>query len=139
MRTPTIIVATDGATAGEATVRWAAREAERRHARLCVAHVLDWDWNMSRYDFSNHFTTARQLAENVAAGAAAAARAVAPGLEVTETVLIGDPTARLLAVAEEGDLLVLGSRGHGGFTGLLLGSVSRRVVERAGTVVAVAH
>ncbi|MFC7530099.1 universal stress protein [Actinoplanes sp. GCM10030250] len=132
MRTPTIIVATDGAASGQATVQWAAREAEHRHIDLLVAHVLDWDWNSARYDFGGgHFEMARKLAESVTAVAAAAARAVAPGVAVTEATLIGNPAARLLAVADGAELLVLGGRGHGGFTGLMLGSVSRHVATHA--------
>jgi nucleotide-binding universal stress UspA family protein len=132
MRTPAIVVATDGATSGDSTVRWAAVEAGRRRMNLRVVHVLDWDWNTARYDFGgNALEVARDMAENVTARAAAAARAIAPGIDVTEVTLIGDPAARLLDAAEAADSLVIGSRGHGGFAGLLLGGVSQRVATHA--------
>jgi nucleotide-binding universal stress UspA family protein len=132
MRTPTIVVATDGAATGGATVRWAALEAARLDMNLRVVHVLDWDWNTARYEFDGGgFEVARSLAENVTAAAAATARAVAPLVEVTEVTLIGNPAARLLDAAESAELLVVGSRGHGGFTGLLLGGVSQRLATHA--------
>jgi nucleotide-binding universal stress UspA family protein len=132
MRTPTIVVATDGAATGAATVRWAAREAARLDMNLRVVHVLDWDWNTARYEFDGgSFEMARSLAEKVTAAAAAIARAVAPLVEVTEVTLIGNPAARLLDAAETAELLVFGSRGHGGFAGLLLGGVSQRLATHA--------
>jgi nucleotide-binding universal stress UspA family protein len=138
MRTPTIVVATDGAPPAEATVRWAAREATRRAVALKVVHVLDWDWNTARYDFGgSYFETARRLAENVTANAVSAARSVAPAVDVTGATLVGNPAAVLLAAADEAELLVIGSRGHGGFTGLLLGGVSQRVATHAPCPVAV--
>ncbi|KUL23508.1 universal stress protein [Actinoplanes awajinensis] len=141
MRTPTIMVATDGAASGEATVRWAAAEAARQHCRLSVAHVLDWDWTMARYDIhGTQAATVRRAAEDVTAAATAAARAAAPDVPVTGVTLVGDPAARLLAAAadDDVDLLVLGHRGHGGFAGLLLGSVGQRVATHApGPVVVV--
>ena len=53
----------------------------------------------------------------------------------------GGPETAVLEAADEldADLVVVGSRGLGGFRGLLLGSVSRRVVERAHRVVVVVH
>ena len=53
------------------------------------------------------------------------------GLEVSEVLVQGDPARALLEQAEGADLLVVGSRGHGGFAGLLLGSVSQKCVQHA--------
>ena len=62
-----------------------------------------------------------------------------PGVSTDVEVRHGRPDKALVDAAAElqVDLVVVGSRGHGGFHGLLLGSVSRRVVERAPCVVAV--
>jgi nucleotide-binding universal stress UspA family protein len=64
-----------------------------------------------------------------------------PDVPVDVVVRHGSASRTVVEVAaeHEADLVVVGSRGRGGFAGLLLGSVSRGVVERAGTVVAVAH
>jgi nucleotide-binding universal stress UspA family protein len=55
----------------------------------------------------------------------------AGGADVQVEVLVGQPTAQLLAAARPQDLLVVGSRGRGGFTGLLLGSTSTQLVQHA--------
>ncbi len=64
-----------------------------------------------------------------------------PGVPVDIVVRHGSPARAVVEVAAERDvdLVVLGRRGAGGFRGLLMGSVSRRVVERAGRVVLVVH
>ncbi|MEV0901992.1 universal stress protein [Actinoplanes sp. NPDC049802] len=139
MRTATIVVATDGTASSRAAIRWAAREAARRNATLRVTHVIDWQHGEARYDLDGGgFAAARQIAEGVARTGAALAREVVPDLPTEIDVLVGNPAARLLSQATDADLLVLGSRGRGGFASLVLGSVSQRVAMHAtGPVVVV--
>lgn len=54
-----------------------------------------------------------------------------PPVEVLEEIRQGNPGGALVEAAREADLLVVGARGHGGFGGLLLGSVSAQVVRHA--------
>lgn len=58
---------------------------------------------------------------------------------IHEHVVEGHPARALLDAANGADLLVVGSRGHGGFTGLLLGSVSQHVVTHARCPILVVH
>ncbi len=60
-----------------------------------------------------------------------------PGLELT--VREGNPAATLLEISADARMLVIGSRGHGGFSGLLLGSVSAACTEHAICPVLVLH
>ncbi len=61
----------------------------------------------------------------------AAAVAEHPEVDVAATVVQGSPGEALIEASDRVDLLVVGSRGRGGFSGLLLGSVSDRVVRHA--------
>jgi nucleotide-binding universal stress UspA family protein len=54
-----------------------------------------------------------------------------PRLDVEQVVEQGDPAAVLLRRSEGADMLVVGSRGHGGFNRLLVGSVSEKCVRHA--------
>ncbi len=124
-------VVTVGVDASEGSVRalrWALREARLRGARLRA--VLAWsylDQPKGSFDPAYGEDDARgQLDEALAL--------VAGGADDVEIdpVLVNDLPARaLLAAARDADLLVVGSRGLGGFKGLLLGSVSQQVVQHA--------
>jgi nucleotide-binding universal stress UspA family protein len=59
------------------------------------------------------------------------------GLQVEIAAERGDPAPTLLAAAGDADLLVVGTRGHGGFKGLLLGSVSAKMIHHAPCAVVV--
>ncbi|WP_165956565.1 universal stress protein [Kribbella antibiotica] len=60
-----------------------------------------------------------------------------PPVEITQVV--GHPAEQLLRLSADAQLVVVGSRGHGGFTGLLLGSVSQAVLHHADCPVCIVH
>jgi nucleotide-binding universal stress UspA family protein len=62
---------------------------------------------------------------------AAAAEVVKAGLEASTKLEVGSPAYALIDAAKGAAMLVVGSRGHGGFMGLLLGSVSSACVHHA--------
>jgi nucleotide-binding universal stress UspA family protein len=139
MRDHEILVGADGSTASAAAVRWAAREAERQGLPLRIAHVFDWQWYAARFGPGDaYLDEARKVAETVVSAAEEQARAAAPGVRTRTDTLMGKPAARLLTLARAAALTVVGSRGHGGFAGLLLGSVGQRLSTHApGPVVVV--
>jgi nucleotide-binding universal stress UspA family protein len=60
-------------------------------------------------------------------------------IPVSTLVAEGNPARALLDASEGADLLVVGSRGHGGFTGVLVGSISQQCVHHAKCPVVVVH
>lgn len=60
-----------------------------------------------------------------------------PDVELNTRLMSGQPARCLLLAAESAELLVVGSRGRGGFSGLLLGSVSQGVLHHAHCPVAI--
>jgi nucleotide-binding universal stress UspA family protein len=136
METPvgTIVVGIDGSEGSLAALRWAADEARLRHARLEV--VVSWQYPaLSTIPAFGVLPPADEMSDEAKRGLTALLHdeglADDPDLEVTEAVLQGPAGAALLEAAADADLLVVGSRGHGGFTGLLLGSVSHQCVTHA--------
>lgn len=135
-----IVVGVDGSDSALEAVRWAAREAGRRRARLRVVGVSGW-MPTGRPGGPGLGTEYRELLQRqahdcVAAGATAAEGAAA-GVEVIEEVLTGSAIPRLVAEAEHAQLVVVGHRGLGGVTGLMVGSVAVGLVAHAGCPVVV--
>ncbi|GAA3337459.1 universal stress protein [Amorphoplanes nipponensis] len=139
MSTAAVAVGTDGTEYSNAAVDWAAHEAQRRRRPLRIVHAFDWDRQQTRSPAGAEYADrARTFAEGIVATALDRARALAPDIAIRTDVLVGHAVPRLLEAAQDADRLVLGSRGRGGFAGLLLGSVSQRVATHApGPVVVV--
>jgi len=129
---PRIVVGVDGSETARAALVWAYDEARRRGATVDVVHA----WHVP-YVGGLPYATAELHADVFEEDARlildnAVGSADATGIPAVERVLVHDSPGRaLLGVAKGADLLVVGSRGRGGFTGLLLGSVSQQVVHHA--------
>jgi nucleotide-binding universal stress UspA family protein len=133
-----ILVGTDGSAAAQAAVRWAAVEAQRRGVALTVLHAYAETWPaMPGLSGRQPSDAAVDQAEAVVIEAQHAARATAPAVTVHTEIAPGDPAAILLQHTAAAGLVVVGNRGRGGFTSLLLGSVSLRVSTRASCPAAV--
>ncbi|MFI7644370.1 universal stress protein [Nonomuraea sp. NPDC049400] len=116
-----IVVGVDGSAPATAAVEWAAADAQRRELALRIVHVCK-QWP--------HSESTEYCAESLEA-AAARARELTRDVDVTSELLSGDVIDVLVTESESADSLVLGSRGLGGFAGLVLGSVGMAVAGHA--------
>jgi nucleotide-binding universal stress UspA family protein len=131
---PGMTVGVDGSEDSQRALEWAMREAALRNAELTVLTVYEVA--------ANHWTGNPMVLpedridqEKAAEAAEAAVSAVAGKLggaqppAVNVRSVIGFAAAELIEASHQADLLVVGSRGGGGFARLLLGSISSKVVE----------
>ena len=126
-----------GVDASENSVRaadWAASLAGSLDARLTVAHALDLpDVNPSARsaETTAHREQRRREGERILSRTTKRIAERHPGLPVSTELSERDPAQALAVLAQDADLLVTGTRGHGGFTGMLLGSVSNKLAAHA--------
>jgi nucleotide-binding universal stress UspA family protein len=124
-----IVVGVDGSAGSTRALRWAVDEARRRAATVDVVHawqyphVPDVGFAVGGYsiDPAALEASARTVLDHCITSAASG-----DGVRIEPILVCGDPASTLLDVAKGADLLVVGSRGRGGFVGLLLGSVSQQ-------------
>lgn len=135
-----IVVGFDGSDPARAAVRWAADEATLRGRSLTIVHAILPP--VTTGGLGVGLPPSLDLIEDLEDAARSEVEKVAAdhrdgGLDVEGVVRIGAPSSVMLEASEDADLVVVGSRGRGGFTGLLLGSVGAQVAAHAGCPVAV--
>jgi nucleotide-binding universal stress UspA family protein len=119
-----IVVGVDGSASATAAVEYAAEDAARRNATLKIVHVREpWAGTEGFRGVNGLNEAVQRFREGVIAAAERHAHARAPQVEVSTRLVTGDVTQRLMSEAEDADELVIGSRGMGGFSGMILGSV----------------
>jgi nucleotide-binding universal stress UspA family protein len=133
-----VVVGVDESSGAAAALSWAVREAEMRNWSLTA--LLAWGFLDQHHAVSGQpFNPSYSESDAVAALDAIVAAAIGAAAAATvERRVVNDLAARaLLAASVEADLLVVGARGLGGFSGLLLGSVSQQSLHHATCPVAV--
>jgi nucleotide-binding universal stress UspA family protein len=141
---PGIIVGVDGSGDSQKALEWAVREAAVRNAALTVLTVepvaaSPWTGNPVTFQADQADREKIRVAAEEAVAKATSQLATQPG-SVTVRAVSGFPAVELIEASKDADLLVVGSRGAGGFASLLLGSISNQVVHHAACpVVVVPH
>ena len=132
-----IVVGVDGSPASTGALAWALDEARLRRASVTAVHAWAHPFPVAT-GFPGGFVVpvdedtvdamrkaAEELLERVLS------EADTHGVEVEQVVAEGPAAGALIEEADGAELLVVGSRGHGGFAGLLLGSVSQQCAHYA--------
>ncbi|OBK80372.1 universal stress protein [Mycobacterium sp. 1164985.4] len=126
--TAPVLVGVDGSPASEEATALAFDEASRRGVPLVALHAwsdasfpsIGSDWE--RYEDAGH----RILAERLAGW-----QERYPDVQVQRRIVSDDPATRLVEASKDAQLVVVGSRGRGGFSSLVLGSVAAKVAQAA--------
>lgn len=124
-----VVVGVDGSPTGDAAVAAAFDEASWRRADLVAVHA--WAEPFSYTRASNTGWDVSEAESEVLAERMAGWQEKYPDVTVRRVVERNTPVESLLNNALAAQLLVVGSRGHGGFTGMLLGSTSQALILHA--------
>jgi nucleotide-binding universal stress UspA family protein len=139
-----IVVGVDHSEGAKAALLFAAEEARLRGATIRAIHA----WQYAYIGYTGLEGRVPAIGENIdelrtAAVAAleASVREALPdtGVEIKLEAIQGAPAGVLVEESRDADLLVVGSRGHGGFVGLLLGSVGQQCAHHAECPVVIVH
>jgi nucleotide-binding universal stress UspA family protein len=134
-----VVVGVDGSPAAERALQYAAWEAQRRHAPLTLVFGYQ---TMAVYGpglvYADTDVELRTWASGMISDAADRIRQSYPALvKVDHKFVAGSPAGVLIGESEHASLVVVGSRGRGGFAGLALGSVSSQVATHSAAPVVI--
>lgn len=134
-----IVVGVDGSEPSKKALRWAARIGTAIGAPITA--VMTWTVSPVYGDtyFPDNWDPKGDAAQVLTDTVDAAFEGIERPADIDMVVAQGQPTKVLLDEGADAEMIVVGSRGHGGFTGLLLGSVSSSVAAHAKCPVLVVH
>lgn len=148
----TLVVGVDGSAGAAEALRWAVAEARLRKARLRIVHAWTYGYagmplgtfgalgGFDSYEaLGINAVDLQQAAEDLLDRTVGDVSGEVEDVDVERHVVEGGAAQVLIGVVADADLLVVGSRGHGGFVGLMLGSVSQQCVSHAPCPVVVVH
>ena len=152
-RAPAVVVGVDGSAGARDALVWALAEARLRRWPVRAVHAWMfgyiggsvegypyWGGGLGSYtSLGIDLGDLHHAAEDLLERALADVKDEADDVEIDRQVVQGSAAEVLVREATAGDLLVVGSRGHGGFAGLVLGSVSQQCVHHAPCPVVVIH
>jgi len=125
-----IVVGVDGSTSSKQALQWAVGQARLTgavvDAVICWLHPVMYGRAPTSVD-----RELGHVAEKVLAQAVAEVAGNVPPVKIRENALLGNAAEVLLERSRGAEMLVVGSRGHGGFAGALLGSVGQHCVQHA--------
>lgn len=134
-----IVVGVDGSPASVGALAWAVREGRLSGGVVDVIcawqYPVSYGWAMAGADPEIRELSMETLEKAIAEVGAAAEEKIRIRLHVIEQ----EPAQALIEAAKGADLLVVGSRGHGGLTSMRLGSVSQRCIHHGPCPVVVVH
>lgn len=141
---PRVVVGIDGSAQAGRALDFAFDEASRRGWPLRVVHawdvaVIGFDVDSTTYPEGGILDDVEGAETRLGAQVLSGHVATYPDVEVEVRIVRGAAGRVLVDAGEDASLLVVGSRGRGGFTSLLLGSVSHKVIHHASCSVAVVH
>ena len=135
---PRIVVGVDGSAGSKLALQWALHMARNEHTSIDIVAAWEYPNTLGWAAIPDGYTPKDDLEKAVGQ---LVDEVFGPDRPTYLQIMIrqGHPAKVLLDASTDALLLVVGSRGHGGFTGLLLGSVSARVAELATCPVLVVH
>ncbi|MFD0373244.1 universal stress protein [Streptomyces sp. NPDC059071] len=125
-----VVVGVDGSPSARTAALWAAAEAEHRGSPLHLVHAADTD-RRAYWTDAETIQAVREAGRDLLISTADAVHERFPGLTVTRELSRQEPVAGLRAAAGGRGTIVVGSRGLGGFSALMLGSVGLGAAARA--------
>ena len=135
-----VVAAVDGSESARHAAFWAAAAADHRHRPLRLVHAVKlpvMPYTAGRFADQGLIDALVQHGRDIVGALTVHIAGRHPDLAIDSDVVVSDPVSALVAESESAAVLVLGSRGLGGFTGMLVGSTAVALVARGHCPVAV--